>query len=94
MRLEHCSQEDHVSSRNWSKAQLMDARDAKCECGAALVMSSDGNGVVIERCQSGCFRREVPKRRPVCPECGGGPWGEKTGCEACGFDFRAKKKSA
>ena len=70
---------------------MLDATDPKCECGAPLLMSSDGNGMLFERCADGCFRRAVTTRRPTCPECGKGPWGEKTGCESCGFGVPEKK---
>ena len=72
----------------------MDATDPKCECGAPLTMSSDGNGLLLERCLAGCFSRAVTTRRPTCPECGDGPWGEKTGCESCGFGVPEKRKPA
>ena len=49
---------------------MLDATDPKCECGAPLLMSSDGNGMLFERCADGCFRRAVTTRRPTCPECG------------------------
>ncbi len=84
-------EEDDLSSRKLSKGPLLDATDPKCECGAPLVMSSDGNGMLIERCQDGCFKRAVVTRRPTCPECAAGPWNEKTGCEACGFGVKEKK---
>ncbi len=71
---------------------MLDAAEPKCECGGTLVMNSDGNGALFERCQNGCFRRPVQTRRPSCPECGAGPWGEKTGCEACGFGVREIKR--
>ncbi len=54
-------------------------------------MSSDGNGMLWERCTAGCFKRPVQTRRPSCPECDGGPWGEKTGCEQCGFGVKETK---
>ncbi len=84
-------QEENVSSRNWSKGPLLDARDPKCECGSLLVMSSDGNGMLFEKCLSGCFSRPVTTRRPSCPECGAGPWNEKTGCESCGHATRPQR---
>lgn len=81
-----------MSTRNWSKGPMIDAFDPKCECGSPLVMASDGNGMLWEQCQNGCFKRPVQTRRPSCPECGQGPWGEKTGCEACGFGVREIKR--
>lgn len=81
-----------MSTRSWSKGPMLEASDPRCECGSALIMSSDGNGMLMERCQNGCYRRPVQTRRPTCPECGFGPWGEKTGCEKCGFGVREVKK--
>ena len=67
-------------------------RPIKCEeCGSRLMLGSNLNGVSVEWCPKGCSGQQtVPRRKPVCPECGGDAWNADDGCRDCGYGWTTR----